>query len=52
MKNKILKTLFVVNLISVFVCGCMLDSNSYIPIIIIGFNALYLFLFTLANTKE
>lgn len=52
MKNKILKSLFVINLISVFICGCMADSQSYIPIIILGCNAIYLFLFTLANTKE
>ena len=52
MKNKILKGLFIANLISVFICGCMLDSESYIPIVIISINAIYLFLFTLANTRE
>ena len=52
MKNKILKGLFIANLISIFIVGSMLDSDSYIPIVIVSLNAIYLFLFTLANTKE
>lgn len=52
MKNKILKGLFIFNLFSMIICGCMLDSDSYIPIVIVSINALYLFLFTLANAPR
>ena len=52
MKNKILKTLFTLNLISMFVFGCMLDSESRIPIIIVSINAIWLFLYTIANAPR
>ena len=48
-KNKVLNTLFIVNIFSMILAGMALDSPSYIPIIIYCINALYLFLYTLAN---
>jgi len=51
-KNKILKTLAGVNVISLVLSGMALDSTSYIPLIICSTNILFLFLFTLANAPR
>lgn len=51
-KNKILKALVVINVISMILTGMALDSPSYIPMIICGVNILFLFLFTLANAPR
>lgn len=52
MKNKILKGLFVFCLVSTILAGCAVDSESPIPLIICYINAVYLFLFTIANSKR
>lgn len=52
-KNKILIALFILNFISVIIFGAALDDeNITIQLIIIGFNLLYLSIFTVANTRE
>lgn len=51
-KNKVLKTLAGVNVISLVLSGMALDSTSNIPLIICSINILFLFLFTLANAPR
>ena len=51
-KNKILRTLVGVNIISMLIFGMALDSPSYIPMIVVGVNVFYLFIFTLANAPR
>jgi hypothetical protein len=48
-KNKILKTLTATSVVLFILAGCCLDSESTIPIIVLGVSAAYLFLFALAN---
>ena len=48
-KNKILKTITAISVILFILAGCCLDSESKIPLIVLGASAAYLFLFSLAN---
>lgn len=52
LKNKILKTLVTVNVISLVIAGSALDSPSYIPLIICEANIMFLFFYTLANAPR
>ena len=49
MKNKILKWVTIANIISAFFMICALDSETIIPVIVLGLNISYLFVFTMAN---
>ena len=49
MKNKILKTIAGINIISFLFFGCMLDSSSWVPLIICCINMTWLGLFGYAN---
>ena len=48
-KNKILKAITTAAVFNLIIAGCCLDSESTIPIIVLGASAAYLFLFALAN---
>lgn len=52
-RNKILKGLFIANFISLLIFAMALDGdNLKVPLIVCGFNLLYIGLFTIANTRE
>ena len=51
-KNKILRTLVGLNVVSMLIFGMALDSPSYIPMIVVAINVLYLFIFMLANAPR
>lgn len=52
MRIKILKIFTFIAIINCIIFGCMLDSESYIPIIICGISAAWLLLIVIANTPK
>lgn len=52
MRVKIIKVLFVLNIISALIMACCIDSRSVIPMIVLSFNLLFLFLVEIASTRE
>ena len=49
MKNKILKAWAYLNLIAWCIAACAIDSDSWIPTIIVGITTVWLTLFAYAN---
>lgn len=49
LKNVILKGITGINIVSMMLMLCMVDSDSYIPLIVLMINMVWLFLFFIAN---
>lgn len=49
LKNVILKGITGINIVSMMLMLCMVDSDSYIPLFVLMINMVWLFLFFIAN---
>lgn len=49
LKNLMLKGITGINIVSMMLMLCMVDSDSYIPLIVLMINMVWLFLFFMAN---
>ena len=49
LKNVMLKGITGINIVSMMLMLCMVDSDSYIPLIVLMINMVWLFLFFMAN---
>lgn len=49
LKNLILKGITGINIVSMMLMLCMVDSDSYVPLIVLMVNMVWLFLFFMSN---
>lgn len=49
LKNLILKGITGINIVSMMLMLCMVDSDSYLPLIVLMVNMVWLFLFFMSN---